>query len=119
MVLGPTHLQSYIFLVGYIGAMIWDSQIKHSPANTRYTRIHGVHNISFDIFWHVRDRGFKIVNAHGHTWQLFWGLDWFGMVWKDMKITHYGDQWGEVAVLLHSGNILKTTTSTKLHFIVV
>ena len=44
-------------------------------------------------------------------------MGWFGLVWKDMKITHY--QWGEVAVLLHSGNILKTATSTKLHFIVV
>ena len=67
----------------------------------------------------MRDKGFKIVNARGHTWQLFWGLDWFGMVWKEMKITHYKDQWGEVAVLLHPGTISKTTTSTKLHFIVV
>ena len=92
MVLGPTHLQSYIFLVGYIGAMIWDSQIKHSPANMRYTGIHGdtrgytgihgVHNISFDIFWHVRDRGFKIVNAHGHgnCFGAWTGLEWFGRI---------------------------------------
>ena len=81
MVLG-THLQNYIFLVGYIGAMIWDSQIKHSPANTRYTGIHGVHNISFDIFWHVRDRGFKIVNAHGHgnCFGAWTGLEWFGRI---------------------------------------
>ena len=45
-----------------------------------------------------------------------------GLVWNGLEgyeITDYGDQWGEVAVLLHSGNILKTTTSTKLHFIVV
>ena len=63
----------------YIGAMIWDSQIKHSPANTRYTGIHGVHNISFDIFWHVRDRGFKIVMHMAMATVLGLGLVWNGL----------------------------------------